>query len=168
MNLWSTSAYCSLVEKMINIAICCRGYFKVFKPSTANYIWQQCLTTKNLILPVQSAFVILHLKLSTQAVHFWSGTKSTFGHDEPHWITTDGNSCHCAAESEGAWANVSVEWENYSLPWGRGVVAMMVPQDQKRGNVHISVTVFSCWMIAWNSAVHIHVQIHRSSIFSPG
>ncbi len=36
-------------------------------------------------------------------------------------------------QSEGARANVSVEWENYSLPWGgeesrRG--QMMVPQDQ--------------------------------------
>lgn len=90
---------------------------------------------------------------------------STFGHDKPHWVTTDGNSCHCAAESEGARANVSVEWENYSLPWGgeareRGGGQWWFLKIKTRGNVHISVTVLSCYMLDDNMkqcSPHIHV-----------
>lgn len=45
---------------------------------------------------------------------------STFGHDGSNSVTTDGNSCHCAAERRRAQANISAEWEKLLFAPGGG------------------------------------------------
>lgn len=113
--------------------------------------------------PVCIISVIIHLKRSTRGCKFLVKHIRTFGHNKPHWVTTDGNSCHCAAESDGATANVSAE--NYSLPLGEEA-RKGVGEDgfsRSKGEEMWTLATLSCAPIAvwW---VQMHVQYNTLCI----
>lgn len=98
-------------------------------------------------------------------------------HDKPQWVTAGGNNSHCVRTVPCAWATVSVECENCSLPRG-GVMAAVGGEGgveqwwflmiKTRGNVHIrqcnpiaikSCPVWALWMIRSETFLSSHTLL---------